>query len=207
MPSLREEFWNALTHGVGAVASLAGGAALVTFAALFRGPREVIAASVFSVTLLLLYVASTLYHAAESPTTKARLRVLDHCAIYLLIAGTYTPFTLLVLHGTLGWTLFGLVWGFALVGVVFKLFCTGRFELLSTLLYIALGWLVVIAWAPLSSALSGVVFSLLLAGGITYTAGTLFYMSRKLRYGHSYWHLCVLGGSLFHFIAVMGVLR
>ena len=204
-PSLREELWNALTHGLGVIASLAGGAVLITLAAVFGGAREIVAATVFAVALLLLYVASTLYHAIPHPVAKSRLKVFDHCAIFLLIAGTYTPFTLVSLRGTWGWTLFGVVWGLASLGIVFKLFFTGRFKLVSTLLYIALGWLVVVAWGPMRSAMSASTLTWLIAGGITYTAGTVFYMSRKIPYAHGIWHLFVLGGSAFHFVAVLDV--
>ena len=206
-PPLREELWNALTHGVGAVASLAGGAVLITMAAMLGGARQVVSASIFSATLVLLYAASTLYHAIPHTRIKARLEVLDHCAIYLLIAGTYTPFTLVSLRGTWGWTLFGLVWGLAAMGVVFKLFFTGRFKLVSTILYVALGWLVVIAWRPMVAAVTPTTLHWLLAGGVMYTGGTVFYMSRKIRYSHGIWHLFVLGGSVLHFVAVMSIVR
>lgn len=204
--SLREEIWNALTHGLGVVASLAGGAVLITLAAVFAGPREIVGATIFSVTLLLLYVASTLYHAIPHPVAKARLKVFDHCAIYLLIAGTYTPFTLVTLRGPWGWTLFGLAWGLASLGVIFKLFFTGRFKVVSTLLYLALGWMVVIAWQPMTAALTPAALAWLMAGGVAYTAGTVFYMSRRIPYAHGIWHLFVLAGSTFHFVAVAGVL-
>ncbi|HEX7019575.1 MAG TPA: hemolysin III family protein [Gemmatimonadaceae bacterium] len=205
--SLREELWNALTHGVGAFASLTGGTALITMAAMFGGSRQVVGASVFSATLVLLYVASTLYHAIPHAAIKARLEVLDHCAIYLLIAGTYTPFTLVSLRGAWGWTLFGLVWGLAALGVIFKLFFTGRFKFVSTVLYVALGWMVLIAWRPMVQAVSPATLRWLLAGGVMYTVGTVFYMNRKIRYSHGIWHLFVLSGSVLHFVAVMEVVR
>lgn len=203
---LREEFWNTLTHGVGVVAGLGGGAVLITLAALFGDARHVVGAAIFSATLVLLYTASTLYHAVSHTVAKTRLQVLDHCAIFLLIAGTYTPFTLVAIRGAWGWSLFGLVWGLAAAGVVFKLFFAGRFRLVSTLLYVALGWLGVIAWRPLVAALSGEALAWLAVGGVTYTAGTLFYMSRRIPYAHAIWHLFVLGGSACHFAAVLRVL-
>lgn len=203
---MKEELWNAITHGVGVVASLAAGAVLVTLAATSGGAREVVGAAVFAGALLLLYAASTLYHAVPFPAAKARLKVLDHCAIFLLIAGTYTPFVLVPLRGAWGWTLFGLVWGLAALGVAFKLFFTGRFKLVSTLLYLALGWLVVIAWKPMTSALPAATLGWLVAGGIAYSAGTIFYMSRRIPYAHALWHLFVLGGSASHFVAVTQVL-
>jgi hemolysin III len=200
---LRDELISALTHGVGLIASLIGGAVLVTLAAGFGDAPRVIGASVFSATLVLLYAASTLYHATSHGVTKARLKVADHCAIFLLIAGTYTPFTLVSLRGPWGWTLFGLVWGLAALGIVFKLFLTGRFQLVSTLLYLSLGWMVVIAYRPLMQALPTATLMWLLAGGLSYTAGTVFYMSRKIPYAHGIWHLFVLGGSACHFAAIV----
>ena len=146
---LRDELASALTHGLGAIAALAAGAVLITLAALFGDGWQLGTAIVFSVTLLLLYVASTLYHAIQHPTAKARLQIFDHCAIYLLIAGTYTPFTLISLRGPWGWGLFTAIWSLAVAGVVFKLFYTGRFRLLSTIIYIAMGWLVIVAIEPL----------------------------------------------------------
>jgi hemolysin III len=204
--TLREEIWNALTHGLGVVASLVGGAVLVTLVALHGDATRVVAASVFAASLVLLYTASTLYHAIPHARLKARLEVLDHCAIFLLIAGTYTPFTLVTLRGAWGWTLFGLVWGLAAVGVTFKLFFTGRFRLLSTLLYVALGWMVAVAYVPMRAAMSAETIGWLVAGGVAYTGGTVFYMSRRIAYAHGIWHLFVLAGSACHFAAVLRAL-
>jgi hemolysin III len=198
----REEFANALTHGLGATAALAGGAVLVTLAALFGDGWQITASIVFGITLLLLYVASTLYHAIQEPAVKSRLKVFDHCAIYLLIAGTYTPFTLIGLHGPIGWTLFGVIWALALFGVIFKLFYTGRFELVSTIVYIAMGWLIILAAKPTMAALDDWTFGWLLAGGAIYTLGTFFYHRPSMRYSHAVWHLFVIGGSVCHYIAV-----
>lgn len=202
---VREELCNAITHGIGAVASLAGGAVLVTLAAVSGGARQVVGAGVFAATLVLLYVASTLYHAIPVARVKARLKVLDHCAIFLLIAGTYTPFTLVALRGAWGWALFGTVWGLATLGVVFKLFFTGRFRVLSTALYIALGWIVIVAYRPLAAAMTPATLAWLVAGGAAYTLGTVFYMSRRIPYSHGIWHLFVLLGSACHFAAVLCV--
>ncbi|MFY8135999.1 MAG: PAQR family membrane homeostasis protein TrhA, partial [Aquimonas sp.] len=153
-PLHREELINALTHGVGAFASAAAGAVLITLAALWGDAWQLGTAIVFVVTLLLLYIASTLYHAARHEQLKQRLKVLDHCAIFLLIAGTYTPFTLLGLRDSWGWTLFAMIWALAVLGVVFKLFFTGRFPRLSTMMYVAMGWLIVIAFGPMVQELS-----------------------------------------------------
>jgi hemolysin III len=201
--SMREEFANALTHGLGATAALAGGAVLITLAALYGDGWQLASAIVFGTSLLLLYLASTLYHAVQHPVTKGRLKVFDHCAIYLLIAGTYTPFTLIGLRGPWGWSLFAAIWTLALAGVVFKLFYTGRFKLLSTAIYITMGWLVVVAIKPLLGALDGWTLGWMFAGGAFYTLGTVFYHRPSLPYSHAIWHLFVLGGSVCHYVAVM----
>ena len=198
-----EELANALTHGVGAIAALAGGAILVALAAAGGDGWQLAAAIVFGLSLLLLYLASTLYHAARDPLAKARLKVLDHCAIYLLIAGTYTPFTLVGLRAGPGWWLFATIWTLAACGIVFKLFFTGRFRVLSTLVYVAMGWLVLFAIRPVLAALDDWTFGWLLAGGIAYTAGTVFYHRPSLRYSHAIWHGFVIAGSACHYVAVL----
>lgn len=199
----REELANALTHGLGALAALAGAGVMVALAALYGDAWQLAGAIVFGVTLVLLYVASTWYHAIRDPLAKARLKVFDHCAIYLLIAGTYTPFTLVGLRGPWGWGLFAAIWTLALAGVVFKLYYAGRFKLLSTSIYIAMGWLVLVAIRPLLAALDSWTLGWLLAGGLCYTLGTVFYHRPSLRYSHAIWHLFVLAGSVCHYIAVM----
>ena len=199
----REELASALTHGVGAAAALAGGAVLISLAALYGDGWQLSAAIVFGITLLLLYIASTLYHAIQHPVVKGRMKVFDHCAIYLLIAGTYTPFTLIGLRDTVGWWLFGTVWALAVFGVIFKLFYTGRFKLVSTLVYIAMGWLVILAAKPVMRALDPWTFGWLLGGGVAYTLGTFFYHRPKMRYSHAIWHMFVIAGSVCHYIAVM----
>lgn len=199
----REEVANAATHGLGIVASVAAGAVLITLAVLSGDGFQIVSAAVFCASLLLLYTASTMYHASRQPGVRARLQVFDHCAIYILIAGTYTPFTLVALRGAWGWSLFGTIWGLALAGVVFKLFCTGRFERLSTLIYIAMGWLVLVAIGPMRHALPVSTLGWLLAGGLSYTVGTLFYHNHRVPYAHTIWHIFVLGGSVCHFIAVV----
>jgi hemolysin III len=198
----RWELANALTHGAGVLASLAGGAVLIVAAALYGDAWKIVSSAVFVATLVLLYSASTLYHAINQPRTKERLKIFDHSAIYLLIAGTYTPFTLVGLRGGWGWSLFGVVWGLAVAGVIFKLFFTGRFAKLSTAIYVAMGWMIVVAVVPMMDRLSGATLAWLVAGGLTYTAGTVFYHNRR-PYAHAVWHLFVLGGSVCHFAAVM----
>ena len=198
----REELANAVTHGVGSLASVAAFAVLVTLAARAGDVWQIVSVAVFGATLVLLYLASTLYHAARDPHTRHRLKVLDHSAIYLLIAGTYTPFTVGVLRGAWGWSLFGAVWGLAVLGITFKLFFVGRFRLLSTLVYLAMGWIALIAAGPLLRQLSPGALGWLLAGGVAYTAGTPFYHAGRFRYSHAVWHAFVLAGSACHVIAV-----
>lgn len=200
---VREELASALTHGLGATAALAGGAVLITMAALNGDGWQLAASIVFGVALLLLYIASTLYHAIQHPVAKGRLKVFDHCAIYVLIAGTYTPFTLIGLRGPVGWWLFAIIWALALGGVVFKLFYTGRFKKLSTLIYVAMGWLIMVAAKPMFAALDAWTLSWLIAGGAFYTLGTIFYHRPAMRYSHAVWHLFVLAGSICHYVAVL----
>ena len=204
---VREERASALTHGVGALAALAGGAVLVALASLHGDGWQLAAAIVFSVSLLLLYSASTLYHAAQRPRARSALKVLDHCAIYLLIAGTYTPFTLVALRGEVGRNLFVAIWSLAAAGIAFKLFFTGRFKLLSTAIYVAMGWLVLVAIEPVMQALDSWTFGWLRAGGAFYTLGTVFYHRPSMRYSHAVWHLFVVAGSVCHYIAVLAQVR
>ena len=202
--TLREEAANAVTHGVGLVLSLVGMPILI-LSALDRGERAtVIGASVFGATLIALYAASTLYHAIPHPTLKQKLRVVDHAAIYLLIAGTYTPFTLGVLRGTWGWTLFGIVWTLAALGVLFKVvFGSGAMAKVSTAIYVAMGWVIIIAIKPLMASMEHAGLMLLVAGGLCYTGGVIFYVDRRRAWTHPVWHLFVMGGSICHYFAVL----
>ena len=202
--TLREEAANAVTHGVGLVLSLVGLPFLI-LSALDRGERAtVIGASVFGATLIALYAASTLYHAIPHPTLKQKLRVVDHAAIYLLIAGTYTPFTLGVLRGTWGWTLFGIVWTLAALGVLFKVvFGSGAMAKVSTAIYVAMGWVIIIAIKPLMASMEHAGLMLLVAGGLCYTGGVIFYVDRRRTWTHPVWHLFVMGGSICHYFAVL----
>lgn len=201
--TFKEELANAITHGLGVFCSIAGGAVLIALAAVYGDAWQIVSASIFTSALVLLYTASTLYHAVSSATAKAWLKIFDHCAIYILIAGTYTPFTLIGLRGVWGWSLFGVVWALAVLGVIFKLFFTGRFRGLSTLIYIAMGWMVIVAIKPMSQALTPAELNWLIAGGLFYTLGTVFYMLRRIPFGHAIWHCFVLGGSVCHYAAVM----
>ena len=200
---IRDEIASALTHGLGAVAALAGGAVLITLAALHGDGWQLGASIVFGVSLLLLYTASTLYHAIQHPVAKGRLKVFDHCAIYLLIAGTYTPFTLGVLRGPWGWTLFGLVWAMALAGIAAKAFGGIRWPHLSTALYLAMGWIALIAVKPMWQLIPAWGLFWLVAGGLSYTLGVIFFVTdSRMRYGHFVWHLFVAGGTACHVVAV-----
>lgn len=197
-----EELLNTLTHAAGAIASLAGSAILIIRASTEGDAFAIVGCAVFGATLLLLYLASTLYHASNSAVRRQRLRVFDHCAIYALIAGTYTPFTLIGLRGPWGWSLLGVLWGLAFAGIAFKIFFTGRYERLSTLIYIIMGWLGLIAAMPMSQRLSSGVLIWLVAGGLAYTVGTIFFSSRRIPYAHPIWHVFVLLGSFCHGVAV-----
>jgi hemolysin III len=200
--SPREERANAITHGLGALAALVGGSVLVTLAATYGNGWQLAGAIVFSLTLVLLYIASTLYHLSHDRVTKGRLKVFDHCAIFLLIAGTYTPFTLVGLREDGGWWLFAAIWTLAVAGVVFKLFFTGRFKGISTLIYIGMGWMAVLAIKPFLRQVPADTLAWLFGGGLAYTLGTVFYMSRRIPFAHAIWHGFVLLGSACHFVAV-----
>lgn len=201
-PRSREELANVLTHGMGMMAAIVGSAVLIVLASVKGDVREIVGVSVFATTLVTLYTASTLYHAARDPALKARLKVLDHSAIYLLIAGSYTPFMIDELRGGWGWSLFGVIWGLAVIGVGLKLVFIGRFRLISTLVYVGMGWLVLVAAVPLVRTLDPATLAWLVAGGVAYTAGTPFYHNRRVRYAHAIWHLFVIVGSACHAIAV-----
>ncbi len=200
--SLGEEIANSVSHGVGFLAALAALPVLV-IGAVPRGAAAVVGAVIFAVTAALLYLTSTLYHALAPNRAKRLFQIFDHGAIYLLIAGTYTPFTLGVLRGAWGWTLFGLIWTLAVAGVVIKSVGGIRFHKLSTALYLAMGWLVLIAAKPLFERVPGWGLFWLVAGGVAYTAGVGFYAADRLRYGHFIWHLFVLAGTACHFVAVL----
>jgi len=200
--TLAEEIANSITHGVGTVLSLVGLMTMVIYASEMGDAYRIVGATVFGLTMVLLYLASTLYHSFQGPSIKPWLRKIDHSAIYLLIAGTYSPFTLVSLPGAWGWTLFGIVWGLALFGVTFKLLYIHKFEFVSVLVYVGMGWLGAIAFKPTLAALSVHGMAWLAAGGLCYTVGVLFYAWRKLPFHHAIWHLFVMGGTFCHFYAV-----
>jgi len=201
--SRKEELANTITHGIGVLAGVAGLAALVPAALRSGDTRKVVAAAVFGGTLVLLFLASTLYHAIPSRRAKGLLRSLDHAAIFLLIAGTYTPFTLISLGGAWGWSLFGTVWGIAILGIAGQSTVLRRFPRLELALYLGMGWVVVVALRPLVAVLPPGGLALLVAGGLAYTLGTVFYVWRKLPYHHALWHLFVLAGAACHYFAVL----
>jgi hemolysin III len=202
-PSLGEEIANSVSHGVGVVAALAATPFLVLSAARRGDPLAIVGSSMFAGSLVILYVASTLYHALPRNRAKRLFRIIDHSAIFLLIAGTYTPFTLGVLRGGLGWTLFAVVWGFAVLGVTLKSVAGIGYPRLSTALYLAMGWLALIAIRPLWAHVPVAGWLWLIAGGLAYTGGVAFYAAERVRYGHFVWHLFVLVGSMCHFFAVL----
>jgi len=198
-----DELANSLTHAVGVALSVAGLVVLVTCAGLMGDAWRVVSFSVYGSSLVLLYLASTLYHAFRRPGLKLFFRRLDHVAIYLLIAGTYTPFTLVTLRGGWGWTLFGLIWVFALAGIVTTLLFPNRPRWSTAAIYVAMGWVAVIALGPLVAALPAGGLALVVAGGLAYTGGVAFYVRERFPFSHAVWHLFVLGGSIAHFFAVL----
>jgi hemolysin III len=200
--SLGEEIAHAVTHGIGIILSVAGLALLVTFASLNGDVWHITSCSIYGATLILLYTTSTLYHGIPMPRIKRLLRRFDHAAIFLLIAGTYTPFTLVNMRGGWGWTLFGLVWGIAVVGILLELFRSRRLKCLSLALYLGLGWLVMIAIKPLIDSVETGGLVLLLSGGLCYTLGVIFYIWKHMAYHHAVWHLFVMAGSVLHFFSV-----
>lgn len=201
--SFGDELAASVIHGVGIVLSIAGLAILVALAALHGDPRVVVACAVYGSTLVLLYTASTLYHSISVAAAKPALRALDHIAIYLLIAGTYTPFTLIAMPGPSGWSLFAGVWALALVGSVLELGLLRRYHRWAVVLYVGMGWIGAVAFKPLSEHLQMGGTLLLIGGGLAYTLGVPFYLWRRLPYHHAMWHVFVLAGSVLHFLVVV----
>ena len=197
-----EERLNVLSHALGLLLSVVGLVLLIVKAASLGTPLHVVSFAIFGASLVILYAASTIYHSTDDPSRRTKLRTVDHAAIYILIAGTYTPFTLAVLSGTVGWTLFGVSWGMAVTGIVLKLFYTGRFNILSTSMYVFMGWVIVFAVKPLMAALPEEGIFWLFAGGIAYTVGAISYSIKKIPFGHAVFHFFVLAGSACHFISV-----
>ena len=198
-----EEVASSVIHGLGVVLSIIALVLLTTLAAGSGDAWRVVSLAIYGSTLIAMYLSSVLYHSFRSPGVKRVFRYFDHSAIYLLIAGTYTPFTLVSLRGAWGWTLFGLIWGFATLGLLMTVIGTGRSRVLASLVYIGMGWLVVIAIKPLMAAIPPGGIAWLVAGGLFYTLGVIFYIWKRLPFNHAIWHLFVLGGSVCHFIAIL----
>jgi hemolysin III len=201
--SEREELLNSVTHGIGAGLSVAGLIVLLVQAWLYGDGWRVASTVVYGSSLVILYSASTLYHGVRREEWKKRLRVLDHASVYLLIAGTYTPFLLIRMRGTFGWTMLVVVWALALLGIVYKVFFLDRYPVLATLGYVAMGWLAVFGARQGLRALEPAGIAWLVAGGLTYTVGVLFFAYDRIPYNHAIWHLFVLGGSVCHYFAVL----
>ena len=200
-----EELAGSITHGIGIVMGIAATVVLTVKAVATADPWRIVTYPLFGLTMILLYTASTLYHGHADPQYKTRLKVLDHVSIYFLIAGTYTPVTLVAMRGNWGWTIFAVVWGLALAGAVFKLFFTGRFPVVSTVLYLAMGWMAAVAVVPLIQSVPGRSLIWLLAGGLSYTFGVVFYLWHRLPFNHAIWHLFVLGGTACHVVLVLSL--
>ncbi len=197
-----EEIANAITHGIGAILSIAALVLLVVYSSIYGTAWHVVSFTIFGITMFLLYFSSTMVHSLPQGKAKDLFEIFDHSAIYFFIAGSYTPFTFLVIQGVLGWTLFGIVWGLAIGGTVFKSFFVKKYVFTSTLLYVMMGWLVVIGWDRITLNLPTNAIYLFVAGGVLYTFGAIFYVWRGFKYHHAIWHLFVVAGTTAHFFCV-----
>lgn len=197
-----EEKINIISHAIGFILSIVALVLLVTHAILLGDVWQIVSFSIFGASLIILYAASTFYHSAKKSELRNRLKIMDHASIYVLIAGTYTPFTLVTLKGTIGWVLFGISWGLAVTGIILKLFFTGKYDLISTIMYVLIGWVIVFAIKPLiyNLTLEGLLW--LFAGGISYTIGAIIYSIKKIKFNHAIFHMFVLFGSFCHFMSV-----
>jgi len=201
--SLGEEIANSITHGIGVAFSITALVLLVVLASLYGDAWRIVSFSIYGATLIILYLASTLYHSLTNPKAKNFFHYLDHSAIFLLIAGTYTPVTLVALRETVGWVLFALIWTLAIGGIVFKAVAKGRFRIISVVIYLAMGWIVVVAIKPILSAVpTGLLFWLVI-GGLCYSLGIIFYALKKMPFHHMVWHIFVLCGSISHFFGIL----
>ncbi len=201
--SRKEEVANAITHGIGVVLSIAALVLLIVLSSEKGTAWHVVSFSIYGATMLLLYLNSTLVHSLRDGKAKDLFEFFDHSSIYLFIAGSYTPYLLIAIRGTLGWSLFGIIWGMAVLGVLFKAFFVKKFLFMSTIFYIIMGWLMMIAWSPLSHVVAAGGMHLLLIGGLLYTLGTIFYVWRAFPYHHAIWHVFVLAGSVVHFLSLL----
>lgn len=200
--TLGEEIFNSVTHGVGSLLSIAGTVVLIVFSAINSDAFAVVSSAVYGASLIILYTMSTLYHSITNEKAKKFFRIMDHNTIFFLIAGTYTPYTLAVLRSPLGWVLFGIVWGAAAIGIVLNSIDLEKFSKISVVCYIAMGWVIIIAVKPLMSSMPFISFALLVAGGIFYTIGVIFYAIKKVKYFHSVWHIFTVIGSALHYFSV-----
>ena len=201
--TLGEEIFSSVTHGVGTLLAIGGTVVLLVVSAIFGDALTVVSSAIFGASLIILYCMSTLYHAISHPTAKQFFRIMDHNTIFFLIAGTYTPITLSVLRGALGWTLFGIIWGVAAVGIALNSVNLEKFRKPSVVCYILLGWVIIFAIRPLLQSMSLLCLWLLLGGGVFYTVGVIFYAIKKVKYFHSVWHIFTLLGSLCHYFCVL----
>ena len=201
--TIGEEIFHSITHGIGSGLSIAGLTLLLVLAILFGDVYQIVSLSIFGASLVLLYLSSTLYHGFQQPRVKHIFKIFDHASIYLLIAGTYTPFLLIGLGGSTGWTFLFIVWGIALFGVIFKVLFIERFQVLSVVTYLLMGWLCVFIFREMVASIPLGAIIWLAIGGLFYTVGVIFYALQKIPYMHAVWHFFVLGGSLCHFIAVL----
>lgn len=201
--TLGEEIFNSVSHGVGALLAIAGTVVLIVMSALYTDPWGIVSAAIYGGTLIILYTMSTLYHALTNEKAKYVMRIMDHATIFLLIAGTYTPITLYTMRGPLGWVLFGFVWGAAILGIVFNSIDLERFKKISLVCYIVMGWAIIVAIVPLIKSMPTISLIFLLAGGLTYSVGIIFYAIKKIKYFHSIWHLFTVGGSVLHYFAIL----
>lgn len=201
--TLGEEIFNSVSHGVGALLAIAGTVVLIVISAIYSDPWGIVSSAIYGATLIILYTMSTLYHALTNEKAKHVMRIMDHATIFLLIAGTYTPITLVSLRGVLGWVLFGFIWAAAIVGIVLNAIDLERFRKISVVCYIVMGWTIIVAIVPLIKSMSSLSLILLLAGGIMYSVGVIFYAIKKIRYFHSIWHLFTVGGSVLHYFAIL----
>lgn len=200
--SRAEERLNIISHAIGVVLGIIALVFLVIRAAQHGDAWHIVSFSIFGASLIILFAASTYYHSVKKPQLRSRLRVVDHAAIYILIAGTYTPFTLVTLNGAVGWTIFGVAWGMAVIGIILKLFFTGKYSIISTLLYVFMGWMIVFAIKPLINNLPTEGLYWLVAGGIAYTIGAVLYSIKAIKFNHAIFHILVLIGSACHFVTV-----
>ena len=198
-----EEIANSVTHGFGVALAVVGLVTLLVLGIIYGDTTRVVSFAIYGSSLIILYLASTLYHSVKHPGAKTILRRFDHTSIYVLIAGTYTPFLMISMRQTMGWTLLAIVWTLAVLGILWKIFFLGRFEVLATIMYVAMGWMGVIAFRQLLVNVPAAGVTMLFAGGIIYTTGVLFYAWEKLPYNHAIWHLFVLGGSICHYFAIV----